>query len=278
VQDLQNGLRFNVSSKLKALLKGHVFIGVVDAKSSLVQFNTTVHVVSHEVLVKEFFYQQVLFNLGSFYTLKIETPLPVKDLFKAAMSAQESGQGNSAVALSRTEVQNAEESLSALLRDANRRAMLSDYFSIEIDSHGRLQKVPDLLPGYLPLPAALPVLIFELCSSVDWTREQQCFEDVAWALGRAFGMLPRPAQPDKPENQAAAVADVEPSKDHLDAASVLNRKETDLLVELRHVLQNMIFPAFKLQSHFYPPADFIDDRVIVQVASLDNLYKVFERC
>jgi DNA mismatch repair protein MutL len=271
VQDFRTGLRFNVSSKLKALLKGHVFIGVVDAKSSLVQYNTTVHVVSHEVLAKEFFYQQVLFNMGTFYALEIETPLRITDLFKAATSVH----GNVTHKLLPAEVQRAEESLSSLLGDANRRAMLNDYFSIDINNQGCLQKVPDILPGYLPLPAALPVLIFELCSSVDWTREQQCFEDVAWALGRAFGMLPRPTNPDKPKAQRNAQAT---DPENHGSVLVSNGKETDLLVELRHVLQNVIFPSFKLQSTFYPPADFIDDRVIVQVASLDNLYKVFERC
>ena len=167
--------------------------------------------------------------------------------------------------------------MAALLADENRRAMLADYFSIEIDNQGKLRKVPDLLPGYLPLPAALPVLIFELCSTVDWTREQQCFEDVSWALGRSFGMLPRPTQPQdqgtNPPRSAGADDSGNPK-----TVSVSNHKEIDLLVDLRSVLQNIILPVFKHQSHFYPPADFIDDRIFVQVASLDNLYKVFERC
>jgi len=53
----------------------------------------------------------------------------------------------------------------------------------------------------------------------------------------------------------------------------------DMYRPLRGVLQNCIFKAFKIKgAPFYPPTDFLEDRAIVQVALLENLYKVFERC
>ena len=122
VQDLRNGLRLHF---LKAnTAQSHVFIGVVDASPTLLQYNTHVYVVSHEVLVKEFFYQRVLFNLGHF--TRSETPLHVKDLLNAAIDAQKHLQGSAA--LLQTEVQKSEENMAALLADENRRAMLADYF------------------------------------------------------------------------------------------------------------------------------------------------------
>ena len=40
-------------------------------------------------------------------------------------------------------------------------------------------------------------------------------------------------------------------------------------------LKNVVFPAMR---YLQPPSSMIDSKAIVHVASLENLYKVFERC
>lgn len=44
--------------------------------------------------------------------------------------------------------------------------MLDEYFRIGFDDHARLVSLPDLLPGYLPSPEALPVFLLRLATEV----------------------------------------------------------------------------------------------------------------
>ena len=268
VQELRDGLRFNVSSRLKAILRGHVFVGVIDGLSSLVQYRTQLYVVSHNVMVKELFYQQVLLNIGSFFPLKLSRPLPLDQLLRAALRAdrerkhQHQQHEPAGVERDAEEEEDGDEAAVAeglaVLTNVNRRAMLSDYFSIVIDDQGRLAELPDLLPGYMPLTTALPALVYELANTVDWTQEQQCFETVAAAMGQTFGMLPRAS---------------------ISSPSGAQRTdgESDRFRDLRDTLQLRVFPAFKNHTQFFPPAEFLEDRVVVQVTALETLYKNFER-
>ena len=54
--------------------------------------------------------------------------------------------------------------------------------------------------------------------------------------------------------------------------------DNDAYQNLRDTLQHELFPAFKSSAPFYPPTEFLEDRVVAQVAALEKLYKHFERC
>ena len=54
--------------------------------------------------------------------------------------------------------------------------------------------------------------------------------------------------------------------------------DNDAYQNLRDTLQHELFPAFKSSAPFYPPTEFLEDRVVAQVAALERLYKHFERC
>lgn len=308
-----------MSQKLSNLLHGHVYVGVVDENTSLVQYKTQLHVVSHKILIREFFYQQVLLNIGSLYSIELGTPIPVVDLIRASGCDEKDVVPWSNV----------------LTMDSTRRAMLLDYFSIEINEDGCLVSLPDLLPGYFPMRVALPVLIVELSTHVDWKEEEQCFVGAARALGLAFGMLPRSAartakiekkkekekkerdvardggvddgggrggdrsgEAGSPEqglqrdggSESAAISSGTATTSTTSTTSTTTTTTTtsvstptdavddDHFRRLRDVLQHSLFPAFKQGAPFFPPTDFLEDRAVVQVAALENLYKVFERC
>jgi hypothetical protein len=65
---------------------------------------------------------------------------------------------------------------------------------------------------------------------------------------------------------------------------ITTAKETERKVSaadhgsLQHVLKNFYFPLFK--THLQVPKRFADptERVVVPVAKLEQLYKIFERC
>jgi DNA mismatch repair protein MLH1 len=162
-----------------------VYVGVVDENASLLQYKTQLHVVSHKILVREFFYQQVLLNIGALYSIELSAPIQVVDLIRASGCREE----------------DVAPWTNVLTSDSTRRAMLLDYFSVEINDAGCLVSLPDLLPGYFPMRVALPVLMVELATHVDWTEEEQCFVGAARSLGLAFGMLPRCAARNNKKNK-----------------------------------------------------------------------------
>ncbi|EJU03397.1 hypothetical protein DACRYDRAFT_106555 [Dacryopinax primogenitus] len=54
------------------------------------------------------------------------------------------------------------------------RAMLAEYFSLEITSSGEMSTLPLLLPGYTPNLDRLPLFLMRLAPQVNWTSESEC--------------------------------------------------------------------------------------------------------
>ncbi|KAG8267067.1 DNA mismatch repair protein [Homalodisca vitripennis] len=122
--------------------------------------------------------------------------------------------------------------------------MLKDYFSIDIDGHAMLSTIPLLLVNYVPDFGKLPVYILRLASEVNWTDEQLCFQTFCRETAKFYSKL-RPSVDSKNE-------------------------------EWQWSVEHVIYPTLK--ASFLPPRKFAEDKTIVQIASLPELYKVFERC
>lgn len=97
-------------------------------------------------------------------------------------------------------------------------------------------------------------------AEVDWTDEKLCFRGFLREL--AFCNSPEPMWPRDSGD------DMEGEEE---AASERQRQEKQHLWQLKHV----VFPAMR---YLQPPRSMIETKAIVHVASLENLYKVFERC
>jgi len=133
--------------------------------------------------------------------------------------------------------------------------MLLEYFSISIDSEGFLQGLPELVENYAPPLLMLPTFLLRLALEVDFTREKECFQGVAEELARFYHVQPGRYL----TNQTRSVDDdakVEPS--------------------LTWLTQNKIFPC--LRQGFHPTGALNANGGVTQVANLENLYKIFERC
>jgi len=90
-------------------------------------------------------------------------------------------------------------------------------------------------------------------TQVDWTNEQRCFASIMRELASFYSLTPAPL---------TAAADAELSKE----------KEKKLAWHVQHTVL-----AHARMSIFEPPTSLLDVAV-VEVASLPQLYKVFERC
>ncbi|OQS04169.1 DNA mismatch repair protein [Thraustotheca clavata] len=121
--------------------------------------------------------------------------------------------------------------------------MLEEYFGLGITPEGKLTRIPVVLPGHEPSAHALPEFILKL-SNVNWEEEEACFDGVSMMLAMWYSDMAYPEES---------------------------------LEKTHHVLKHLIFPALKT-SQFAPPHQFNDNGIMRPIASLTNLYKIFERC
>ena len=238
---------------LVAVLRKHVFVGVVDDEYSLLQYQTKLFMINHADLADELFYQSAVLNFGHFYLINLPNKPTISHLLELGMSLSETGGsvGGGVVLPSQDESLSLEgkvEKAMAVLTDPRRRNMLADYFSITINDDMSLTSLPDLLPGYTPRPEGLPGFVVRLATKVDFTNEQTCFEDIAQSLAWYFSLLPFYEKGDE-ENKPGS---------------------------LRWFIQHQLLPSTR--TRFYPRREFSTDGTVLQVAALENLYKIFERC
>ncbi len=151
------------------------------------------------------------------------------------------------------------ETVSDLL--VSKSELLSTYFGIKItdassssassasSSSGTLSAIPEIIEGFRPAPEALPMFLLRLATEVQWDDEKMCFSSIALELARLYSFIPHAFAED---------GSLTLSKEN--SAFVLN----DLMPALKHFL--------------IPQVIFTDDDTVLQVADLESLYKVFERC
>lgn len=151
-----------------------------------------------------------------------------------------------------------------------RRDMLAEYFSFNITPTGLIESLPLLLRDYTPNLDKLPSLLMRLGpqvghfpllfkdasslteTQVDWNSEMECFESFLRELAYFYvpGPLCSSADPETEEEKAQDKAE-------------------------RWQIQHIVFPS--LRRYIAAPKTLLD-RDVVQIASLPDLYKVFERC
>ena len=133
--------------------------------------------------------------------------------------------------------------------------MLQEYFAISISKEGNLLTLPQIVGKYIPPMENLPLFVLNICVNVDWGEEQKCLSGIVKELATFY---------------------------QLEILSDEELAENDSLMDpMNHssrawMIENLIFPA--LRTEFTPPKKLGNDGTIVQIASLEKLYKIFERC
>lgn len=124
----------------------------------------------------------------------------------------------------------------------NQREMLKQYFNVSISAEGNLETLPTVIPSYLPLMSKLPIFVIRMACEVNYEDEKQCFKSICEELSSFYSSYSLTAS-DKDLNFLA---------------------ETILYPAIRKSLQ----PSSKLKT----------DGTFLKLTSLQDLYKVFERC
>ncbi|KAG5682391.1 hypothetical protein PVAND_011744 [Polypedilum vanderplanki] len=120
--------------------------------------------------------------------------------------------------------------------------MLKEYFRISINKNGELESLPMLISNYAPLMSSLPIFIIRLVTHVSYENEKHCFKRICEELAKFYSQW----------------------------SLKIDEKDYHRLME------DIIFP--KIRSSLLPPKEFLHDTTFIKLTSLQDLYKIFERC
>ncbi|KAG6706748.1 hypothetical protein I3843_07G229700 [Carya illinoinensis] len=138
----------------------------------------------------------------------------------------------------------------------------------------------------------VPEFVLCLGNDVDWEDEKNCFQSISAALGIFYAMhppmLPNPSgdgmqfykkrkplrNPEDEENTPENIGDDTTGENEIEQ-ELLSEAET-VWVQREWSIQHVLFPSMRL--FFKPPSSMATNGTFVRVASLEKLYKIFERC
>ncbi|THH13620.1 hypothetical protein EW146_g6622 [Bondarzewia mesenterica] len=222
----------------------------LERELSLVQYSTKLYLVSHGALAEELFYQLGLRQFGDLQRFKLNPPPSLRALVTLAVEAEE---GTEQSKLTKPQIVDA---IMDIL--VSRRDMLAEYFSFCISADGLVESLPLLFQDYTPNLDKLPLFLMRLGPQVNWTSEVECFDTFLREL--AYFYIPGPLSPHVTEEAGSGIekgAESQPEKAE------------------KWQIQHVLFQA--MRRYLLAPRSLLD-RDVVQVASLPDLYRVFERC
>lgn len=253
IKELRAAVRDSMHSSLTEIFASHTYIGLVDEgrRIAAIQGGVKLFLVDYGMISNEYFYQLGLTDFGNFGIIKFEPPLVIKALIEAGVSVERVKEPEDGVAW-----EEVADAVTAQL--IARRAMLTEYFQMEVSESGELISIPLLLKGYTPSLVKLPRFLMRLGPCVNWTEEKACFQTFLKELAAFY----TPQQiPKKTEEDSRA-----------EAANDSGMPESQ--EDMARVLEHILFPALK--ARLIATRGML--KGVVEVANLKGLYKVFERC
>ena len=239
---------------LSELFRDHTFVGCIDANRCAIQHRLILFVVQIPEISRHFFYEQILDGFEDFEPMRLNPPASVTQLLRLFLSdgIQTKVHFES---LPPAEQSDLLGKLTGLLTP-KRREMMRTYLSLDINDSLELCSLPIVVANYMPDFTQLPRFVYQLCSKVNYKNEKMCFENLCRVLAEFFSpseldpaLLGPSAMPEDQEERATRAWSIE----------------------------NVLFNSFK-QGSYHVPRLCSNNGAVVQIASVDGLYKCFERC
>jgi DNA mismatch repair protein MLH1 len=265
MKELRAEVRDAMHNELTDIISTHTFVGIVDEQKRIaaIQGGVKLFLVDYGMLCNEYFYQVGLTDFGNYGSIRFSPPLALNDLLKIAAEQEKNSAANAADEVDWEEVV---ESVQQHL--ISRRALLIEYFSMEITEEGELCSLPLLMKGYTPSLAKLPQFLLRLGPHVQWNAEKECFQTFLRELASFYvpESLPLP-----PSTSPSMSLENGKNNEHVieeDPEIALRREK------IRRAIEYTIFPACK--ARLVATKGLL--KGVMEVANLKGLYRVFERC
>ncbi|KAL8814105.1 MAG: hypothetical protein Q9223_006648 [Gallowayella weberi] len=261
VQELRAQVRDSIHSSLTETFASHTYIGLVDAtrRIAAIQGGVKLFLVDYGMIANEYFYQLGLTDFGNFGIIKFEPPLDIKSLIEIGLSVEKDQNPEDDIAWDEVA-----DAVTAQL--VAQRAMLTEYFQMEVSETGELVSIPLFIKGYTPSMVKLPRFLMRLGPCVNWTDEKACFHTFLIELAAFYTPLQLLRSADQDNDAEAETETGAIGKGLLDCQISQD--------EMAQVLEHILFPAFK--ARLIATRGML--KGVVEVANLKGLYKVFERC
>lgn len=262
IRDLRAQVRDTMHNELTHIISTHTFVGIVDEQKRIaaIQGGVKLFLVDYGMLCNEYFYQVGLTDFANYGTIRLNPPLSLQELLEVAVEQEQHNTGDAADKVNWSEVVS---SVKARLID--RRALLMEYFLLEITEAGELCSIPLLVKGYTPSMAKLPQFLLRLGPYVDWESEKECFQSFLRELASFHVPESLPLPPSLPHDEG------EKGK----AKVVLEDDQIEIRrIKIRKAIENVIFPGCK--ARLVATSGMLQG--VMEVANLKGLYRVFERC
>ncbi|XP_042987165.1 DNA mismatch repair protein MLH1 isoform X2 [Carya illinoinensis] len=287
IQELIDEIDCNCHSGLLEVVRHCTYVGMADDIFAVLQHDTHLYLANVVNLSKELMYQQVLRRFAHFNAMQLSDPAPIFELIMMALKEDNSDPGcheNDGL------IEKIAEMNTELLKQ--KAGLLEDYFCVHIDIRGNLSRLPVILEQYTPDMDRVPEFVLCLGNDVDWEDEKNCFQSISAALGNFYAMhppmLPNPSgdgmqfykkrkplrNPEDEENTPENIGDDTTGENEIEQ-ELLSEAET-VWAQREWSIQHVLFPSMRL--FFKPPTSMATNGTFVRVASLEKLYKIFERC
>lgn len=295
IKTLRSRVRDALHAPLTETFAALTYVGLVDPSRRLaaMQSGVNLYLVDYGLISNELFYQIGITDFGNFGAIQLRPPsadpLPLRDLLLAAAEMEVE-----------TDASMKDLSPSVIAQKVynqlyNRRDMLKEYFSLEIDDDGNLITIPLLVKNYMPCMGKLPTFLLRLGPFVNWTDEMECFRTFLIELAGFYvpESLPQlkvkesqekekrfPSPTKGVDDDEEAMADEPgPEQDvHRPETNENNGREDPYTMrrrqEIDYALEHVLFPAFR--SRLLATEGMLQG--VVEIANLKGLYRVFERC
>ena len=281
ISNLLAQVRSRQHVSMQKTLSQYVLVGLVDTQWTAVQCGTRLLLLDHSRLAEILFYQLALRRFSVMPRVPLASPISIRECIRAALGLPEAqwvpADGDREDIAKRA---------AAIL--AEKGDMLREYFSLTFtaptapadadadadadagatesraaDSDALLSTIPELLPGHRPEPQHLGMFLLRLATDTDWEDEQECFQGVAARLADFYARL---SGTDIVPPDSSGGAAEEHKEDKISSAPA----------QLQRFVVDTLLPA--VRAHLTLPMDCATDGTVIQVAALEQLYKVFERC